>query len=259
MVWNCKLYPFHNLTLKCHAWAPAAILEVEPKCNVTQNGITFNVMDLKALVTFMYDRTGVETIFGANRCYDNATITDAYGREKTPECRDMTPDFFHVMMTNIIGRFNSSFVMDVDATNQVWNQPIRGYKVLQKIEVASTNAAQLINPSLTRYIFNDKAVRFMYYQTSYSYINEALSLYPLGGETDEATLKQFTADIPLEYILELDADGNIIGGEWLNGSKQQHPDFLWVPMNRPPGTSNVAQINFDQVRALLKLSTDGNC
>ena len=31
------------------------------------------------------------------------------------------------------------------------------------------------------------------------------------------------------YILEVDADGDVIGGEWLGDSKPKHPDFAWVP------------------------------
>ena len=32
-----------------------------------------------------------------------------------------------------------------------------------------------------------------------------------------------------KYILELDADRNIIGGERIGGSQTEHPDFLWSP------------------------------
>ena len=35
----------------CHAWAAAAVLEPEPKHDVTQNGATFHVGDLKGLLT----------------------------------------------------------------------------------------------------------------------------------------------------------------------------------------------------------------
>ena len=31
-----------------------------------------------------------------------------------------------------------------------------------------------------------------------------------------------------EYIVELDADGKVIGGEWIQGSRTDHPDFLWA-------------------------------
>jgi len=37
------------------------------------------------------------------------------------------------------------------------------------------------------------------------------------------------------YDLELDAQGNIVGGEWY---QNQHPDFLWLP---PPGTKALSQ------------------
>ncbi len=41
----------------CHAWAPAAVMNPEPKRPVTRNGVEFQVNDIKALVTLMHDRT----------------------------------------------------------------------------------------------------------------------------------------------------------------------------------------------------------
>ena len=34
----------------------------------------------------------------------------------------------------------------------------------------------------------------------------------------------------LDFVLELDADDRIVGGEWVGGSKSRHPDFIWVPL-----------------------------
>jgi hypothetical protein len=39
----------------CHAWAPVSIVEDEPMKAVTVNGVTFEPMDIKALVTQIYD------------------------------------------------------------------------------------------------------------------------------------------------------------------------------------------------------------
>lgn len=35
----------------CHAWAPVSLLEPEPRCPVEKNGVTFRVLDMKALIT----------------------------------------------------------------------------------------------------------------------------------------------------------------------------------------------------------------
>ena len=42
----------------CHAWAPASIMEPEPRCPVNYKGVIFDVMDLKGLITQPYDKTG---------------------------------------------------------------------------------------------------------------------------------------------------------------------------------------------------------
>jgi hypothetical protein len=39
---------------------------------------------------------------------------------------------------------------------------------------------------------------------------------------------QFTHDtLEMDYILDLDASGNIVGGSYINGS--DHPDLFWQP------------------------------
>ena len=54
------------------------------------------------------------------------------------------------------------------------------------------------------------------------------------------------------YILELDADRNVIGGEWYGASTQKHPDFLWSP--RRANYSSVRHLDLDNVRELIALS-----
>jgi len=66
----------------CHAWAPSAILAPEPQKDVTVNGVTFKVNDLKALLTYVYNR--VETRFLSQRCEASTSLDtlplDANGR-----------------------------------------------------------------------------------------------------------------------------------------------------------------------------------
>jgi hypothetical protein len=60
-----------------------------------------------------------------------------------------------------------------------------------------------------------------------------------------------TASKTYEFILELDAAGNVLGGEWLNSSKNDHPPFFWAPLG--PG-SEVPNLNPSYVKALLSVS-----
>ncbi|MEZ4367896.1 MAG: hypothetical protein R2939_16695 [Kofleriaceae bacterium] len=132
----------------CHAWSPAAILTPEPKVPVTYGGVTFKVQDIKALVTLAYDRT--ETKFVSLRCNDldseQEISFDKYGRPTGGDagCRDTNPGTFHVLMTNYLGKQGESFVYDRTWDGEVWNQPLRGYRITRHDEVTPQRANELV-------------------------------------------------------------------------------------------------------------------
>ena len=53
----------------------------------------------------------------------------------------------------------------------------------------------------------------------------------------------------LKYSLELDANYNIVGGEWYDN--QAHPDLIWLPHDRPIYNS---LIPYNQVKKILNRS-----
>jgi hypothetical protein len=132
----------------CHAWAPAAILLPEPKHAVTYNGVEFKVQDIKALLTLVHDRT--DTKFVSLRCdkldSQNEIVFDKYGRPNNAsgECRDTNPGTFHVLMTNYLGKQGEAFVYDRTWDGEVWNQPLRGYRITAMDEVSAYDANRLI-------------------------------------------------------------------------------------------------------------------
>ena len=130
----------------CHAWAPAAILEPEPIKDVTENGVTFRVSDLKALTTFVYN--AVESRFLSQRCEAsnnaNELTRDESGRPTDTACRDTNPGAFHIVVANFLGLKGQSFVEDRTYDAQVWNQPMRGYEVQESREVTEKEAMDLI-------------------------------------------------------------------------------------------------------------------
>ena len=132
----------------CHAWAPAAILLPEPKKAVTYNGVEFKIQDIKALLTLVHDRT--ENKFVSLRCDSldsaNEIAFDKYGRPTGPNanCRDTNPGTFHVLMTNYLGKQKASFVYDRTWDSEVWNQPLRGYRITQQDEISAVEANKLI-------------------------------------------------------------------------------------------------------------------
>ncbi|MBA3391542.1 MAG: pre-peptidase C-terminal domain-containing protein [Deltaproteobacteria bacterium] len=133
----------------CHAWAPVAILLPEPKQPVTYNGVDFKVQDIKALLTLVHDRT--ETRFVSLRCdataSENQITFDKYGRPNggaSTNCRDTNPGTFHVLMTNYLGKQGESFVYDRTWDSEVWNQPLRGYRITAMDEISPLEANKAV-------------------------------------------------------------------------------------------------------------------
>ncbi len=341
----------------CHAWAPASILLPEPKRPVTRNGVTFKVQDLKALGSLVHNST--RTKFVSLRCNKNngagEIAFDNYGRpgSQNPECRDTNAGTWHLLLANYLGKMRQSFVEDRTFDHEVWNQPIRGYRVLEKRVVTAqeannligatsvggtthnksgsvqkgqwahqgsfpVQAGQTVRVSMTgsgdadlyvkfgeqpaenkydcrpyeggtaesceltapqgatsvfvsvygyaegssnfalvitvggstpsTYVFNPNAKSFVFIRADVQYISESSS------ETDgnlSGVIDRYTRTDRYEYVLELDSDGKIIGGEWVGQSKTNHPDFVWLPLG--PSTTSVAggAIKYADVKSLI--------
>ncbi|GMF28806.1 unnamed protein product [Phytophthora lilii] len=238
----------------CHAWSPAALLEPEPNCAVDYNGVTFQPMDIKALLSEIYDGAKVATVFTGARFYgpDSDDSTDEYGRYSDESRRDLGPGFMHVALSNIIGRFNASVIMDVTAGAEVWNQPIYSYQVVTQREMTPSDAAGQYF-GVSTYPFNGAAQRMMYTEMSVSWMVETFEdggLVALGRAANYENSKTYS------YLLELDNDYNILGGEWVGDSRSDHPDFLWFPKARPDlSTVTEVGLSYQNVRTLLDMAT----
>ncbi|MCE9571814.1 MAG: pre-peptidase C-terminal domain-containing protein [Deltaproteobacteria bacterium] len=345
----------------CHAWTPAAILLPEPKHEVTYNGVNFKVQDIKALLTLVHDRT--ITKFVSLRCETDAQGTpgidfDKYGRPTggSVDCKDTNPGTYHLLLTNYLGKQGASFAEDRTFDDEVWNQPLRGYRITAQNEISALEANKAIGvpptggtttektgsatkgqwsqlgafavtagsqlavamtgtgdadlyvkfgaqPTAsaydcrpygndtnetcnltvpagatqvyvgvlgysdaaaaykvavtsggsipTTYVFNDKAAKLYKVHTDVDYISES------SASTDGnlgATIDRYTHTDNYDYILEVDAAGKIIGGEWLGASKTNHPDFVWLPTG--VGAPSVAggKITYANVKTIYDLS-----
>jgi hypothetical protein len=235
----------------CHAWAPAAILEDEPRCNVVKNGVTFRPFDIKGLMTAVYDGAEVPLVFTGARYDGGGSPRDEYGRYTDPFERDLGPGYFHIAVTNIMGRFRKSFIVDVAADAQVWNQPVRSYSTIQPIYMTPSQAAWTYF-GVPRYPFNNNAKQIAYMEMQFRYINE---MYQDGPLVSTGAVDEVTVDHKYTYLLELDDQQNIIGGEWLFDSQIEHPDFLWFVTAKPSmGTVTALDLSYNNVLDLLKQS-----
>ncbi|KAF1789890.1 Transglutaminase elicitor [Phytophthora cactorum] len=117
---------------------------------------------------------------------------------------------FHVAATNILGKHKATFIVDRYASYEVWNQLVDGFKVYEQDVMTPEEAAH----SLKSYPWNKDAKSIVHVKCS---------------EVDEQT----GTGADFEYLLEMDDVDQIIGGEWLNKSNDDHPDFLWFPEGKP--------------------------
>ena len=345
----------------CHAWTPAAILLPEPRKPVTFNGVEFKVQDIKALITLAHDST--VTKFVSLRCNTDAAGTpginfDNYGRPAGGDasCRDTNPGTYHVLLTNYLGKQGASFAEDRTYDDEVWNQPLRGYRITAQAEVTALEANKLIGVTPTggtttektgtvakdawsqvgsfpvtagtqvtvamtgtgdgdlyvkfgaqptaaaydcrpyggdsnetcnltapagatqafvavlgygdvaisykvkvisggalptAYVFNDKAAKLYKVHTDVDYISES------DAATDgnlATTIDRYTHTDRYDYILEVDADGKIIGGEWIAESKRAHPDFVWLPIRASETAVAGGKITYANVKTIYDMS-----
>ncbi|WP_394845459.1 hypothetical protein LZC95_51565 [Pendulispora brunnea] len=236
----------------CHGWTPASILVPEPKHGVVENGVTFEVQDIKALLSMLY--TEADTKLISLRCnQDSADLSrDKYGRPPS-RCRDTNPGTLHLLLTNYLGLLKQSFAEDRTFDSQVWNQPIRSYEIKEQKPVSAEEANRLVmgntsSPIPAAYAFNSGAKSFLYVKTRVAYIGES---DPDEGNLS-STIDRYTHHDDYSYVLELDARGAIIGGEWVGHSKNAHPDFLWLPKSAP--THTVSGISPAHVKKLADAS-----
>ncbi len=212
----------------CHGWAPAAVNFVQPVRSVTfstrRGNIRFTPDDVKALGALLYANGRAEMVFAGVRCYTDEPTADRQGRVTNPECFDMNPADWHLIITHQIARKRQAFVMDVENSRQVWNKPVVGYS-FQWFNIGNGRDGTLAQSMRTA----AEARRYRY--GSYRNPNTAYvvgvrmeTIYLDGAPVGSTGYRTKTATY--HYDLELDARQRIVGGEW-RGNK--HPDFAWKP------------------------------
>lgn len=212
----------------CHGWAAAAINFAEPKPVLVTNAdglkIPFGSADIKALLSFFQGNIGRTTGgFLGGRCNIDLEQFPQYG--VNPECRDTNAGAFHLVLANEIGLRKKGFIADLTRDRMVWNQPVHAYtsKVLRT--QAPTPGAAVGTTSE------------MVVETTITYTAEIEPQW----ETVIGSEFQNNRTVSYVYRLELNSQGEIIGGAW---EVDERPDFLWT-QSRP--------VFFGRWRALEKI------
>lgn len=193
----------------CNGWAPASLNLKEPHPVVVKNAdgieIPFGSSDVKAMLSYYYAYFVKEPTRQVGlRCFLPRGV-----RGLSRGCgKDLNPGAFHIIMANKLGVERVGFLADVDPYREVWNQPITSFKS----EIIMTRAA---GSRAARNAVTEVMVRTEMYYGSEIDPQWAPALY---------TPAQLYEKKELEYTIELDAAGNIVGGEWIS---EMRPDFVW--------------------------------
>lgn len=249
----------------CNGLAAASIMEPRPRTAVEHNGVTFEPADIQALLCEVY--YGCSAL-GLDRRYDGADTfeVDEYGRPVAAEYRDINPGALHLLLGNVIGRDGKAVVVDISAGSEVWNYPTVGYEINRSDEVDSAGAMLAICGRRLEgpYPFNPDAKRFFVVKLTL----EIGAMHGSPAEFENERRAYLYSTLLLDYVLECDGDGNVLGGEWAGESRTKHPDFAWVPLTpsssftytpdgrRVVGTSGDSNpyVVYEEVKALLDRS-----
>jgi hypothetical protein len=226
----------------CHGWAQAASHYPEPApviiTNPDQIKVPFGSSDVKALLAMhdSYNFRGGNFAFLGRRCRikgkvpgegderDSFRDPPAPELANSPECRDVNAGGFHVVLANMIGIHGKGFVADIDRFNDVWNQPVTGYEseIIGEEAINLAHQAQGIHRRVrirTRMIYGEE-LKFKTPELEAQGLLNFVSKFPVTlTPAQEFRAKDY------QYIVEVNQEGEVIGGEWLTETR---PDFLWM-------------------------------
>jgi hypothetical protein len=246
----------------CNGWAAAAILTNEPreekKIQSGDEEISFSTADLKGLLTESHYST-LSTFYG-----------ERYNGEDD-DISDLSPAHFHKLITFYLKEQGVPFVFDTTASEAVWNFPVwEAYLVMETVDelddgTLNINTATMDELSALDAIdertaweivthrdengayqsmddlafvdsYNSEMGEFLRIDVRTKTLNVAADLRFTTDSVDEdhvdadPNAPEFFVE-SINYTLELDEKGNIIGGVWEDETK--HPDFAWVPYQNP--------------------------
>ena len=221
----------------CHGWAAASFSVPRPTSTVevpSADGtrtIRFYPHDLKALATVLWANALPQVRLVGARCLSEKPQRDKDGRILDPNCLGVSPGIFHLALVNQLQGAHRVLLMDADYDIQVWNQPIIAYsyryfnpenprKVSPKFESSVIAVDAFATDKYKKYRSPD-ARKIVGVEMKIEYGQGTKPNHnPIDGpqydQSRHATYK---------YDLELNAAGEVIGGEWY---QIRHPGFLWV-------------------------------
>jgi hypothetical protein len=273
----------------CNAWSAAGIKEPEPRAALRSGGTELSVADQKALVTELWMDSG--SLFVGNTEKGEKTADWIFDPRDSVSRRrlnygtgnlhdafwDVTPKTFFLVFTNYVGILKQGVVIDRFTGDEVWNQPVVGYRLLplraeDLLPAERSPSGASVHPVRFRvkiYWANDNVPE--------EHISQPFDIARTNDseEIEESYLEPDYTGRYLEFKLFLDApltlegtearsSGRIVGqGIWghqenpvpLSWANHTHPDFIWAPTQLDQfrsGQNGNPHIEESQVRALVR-------
>jgi hypothetical protein len=218
----------------CEGSAAAGIFYPEPvrvirvRSRVYQVDIPFYATDIKGLASLLWS-----TFHPFLRVPEVGLQCRA---DREAACYDNNPATFHLSLHHLLGMGNGTLFAEMDPSVQAWNYPIVKYELRYfRPDQRRSARSETLDPRAAAVATRDwrrdpRAPR-----------RAPGTAYVVGATVDllyaknhrqvplEGSLDRMTEAKTLAYELELDADWNVLGGEWLS---EAHPDVLWtLPRN----------------------------
>lgn len=206
----------------CDGWTATAIQFAEPAAVVVANPdgiqIPFGTADVKAIMSYDVSRNfkpgSMESVFAGRYCNSELGL-----RLGTANCEDLNPGAFHVILANQIGLKKESFAVDIISTKETWNQPVFGFEFEVLGQTNADNSSSVIIHAKLKYAEDDP-----------EHAEDLINIFT--WEPTVGTDRYMFGVMELDYELELDNSGRIVGGKWLGASKEKHPDLFWMPTKK---------------------------
>lgn len=243
----------------CHGWAPASLSIPRPQHSFTVQTpfgqtIKFFPDDVKALASTLWAHSFAQNQIKVDgwQCSRDFTIKmDNRGRLLEPKCFDVNPAFFHLVITNQLGLNQRGIIVDREYMRSVQNQPVASYSFKYmhpgtKWEVGSMDAAMVPVGS-----FDDPFIQYRSPKTKFIVgismtVDYGTYTSPEAIDKDDKS-RDKVKKFEIGYDLELDGEGQIVGGEWRDVSGDWyssedsnrkyremnlvHPDIMWLVPN----------------------------
>ncbi|MFW7380372.1 MAG: hypothetical protein ACOH5I_16285 [Oligoflexus sp.] len=235
----------------CNGTSVAAINFQNPQGSVSRprgceldpdvNCVIFTPADIRALLAEINMNAKAKFISG-NRCRltTSELQNNRPGLRMNPlvmdACDDVNPGSFHVGLVNFIGRKKQPLIFDMNRDVEVWNYPIFAYNYTPEGPLTEEEAIQRLGADVDSWIFNPEA-------TSWYHISMTVYYRRAPRGFDGAGTVPAGEQITYTYLLELDENGKVLGGEWTGESQTNHPDFIWMAFEPAEPTGSASRGN----------------